>query len=595
MTRTWSAVYVHLHRTRERVDAFLLDHLAPRAEEMVSAGHAKAWFFLRYWDGGPHLRVRFLDADPGAVAEFSERVRAAAAHTADDAVALDSASYYAGLPEADPDRWHGDGVVVAADYAPETARYGGPEALEACEDFFCVSSAIALAVLRSAPRPDQRQVVAADLTSLAFDVLGLSDVEAVRQARGYYATWDYSSEVARPGGRAREEAELLFHSAPARWLGRRVQLERLVSGEGASTHHLWRRALGETVAALRRLHARTPLANDLTRIVWSLLHMTHNRLGLDIEDERRIAWLVSLSYPRREPPGDYFDPGADAPDRAYAEASKYRTATIGGAHLPRPVPPEEDRARFRAGPLPQRGPGVREGSSDGSATTPALGGAPAVGLPVPAPLGTPVGEVLARRASAHGDYGSRLALEDLASLLGHAAGVSAPRAGEPGRHRPPRHHPSPGSAYATEVWVLARHVDGLDRGTYRYLAEGHSLVRADGAAAADGLSALSPFLRESADGRPGVVADSVGALVVLVGDVGRLRAGYGQRALRLLLQEAGHVAQNLTLCATALGLRSLVVSGFADDAVNALLHLDGLDRLALTLLPVGAGAAGRAL
>ena len=575
MTRTWSAVYVHLHRSREHIDAFLLAHLAPRAEEMVAEGHAKAWFFLRYWDGGPHLRVRFLDADPDAVAEFSLRMRESAAATASDAVALDSASYYADLPRADPRRWHGDGDVVGAVYAPETARYGGPGALEVCEDFFCVSSAIAVAVLRSVPRPDQRQVVAADLTSLAFGVLGLSDVEAVRQARGYYATWDYSSEVARPDDRAREEAEHLFHSAPSRWRQRRSQVERLVAGEGASTHHLWHRALGGTVAELRSLHAETPLTNDLTRVVWSLLHMTHNRLGLDIDDERRIAWLLSLSYPRWEPTGDYFDPGVGSPDRAYAEASKYRTATIAGEHLPRPVPPEEDRARTRSGP--------------GGPVPLPFGGAPVVDLPGPEPLTAPVGDVLARRSSSHGDYGSHLALSDLASLLGHAAGISAPRAGEPGRHRPPRNHPSPGGAYATEVWVVARHVDGLGRGTYRYLAEDHALVRADREPAADRLSALSPFLRESADGRPGVVADTVGALVVLVGDVGRLRAGYGQRALRLLLQEAGHMAQNLALSATALGLRSLVVSGFADDAVNALLHLDGLDRLALTLLPVGAG------
>nr|WP_273474208.1 SagB family peptide dehydrogenase [Nocardiopsis sinuspersici] len=180
-----------------------------------------------------------------------------------------------------------------------------------------------------------------------------------------------------------------------------------------------------------------------------------------------------------------------------------------------------------------------------------------------------------------------MSLADLSSLLGHAAGVSRARSGEPGRRRPPRNHPSPGAAYATQVWMVARHVEGLDRGTYRYRAEEHALVRADGAAAADRLAELSPFLRGSADGRPGAVADTVGALLVLVGDLGRLREGYGQRALRLLLQEAGHVAQNLSLCATALGLRSLVVSGFADDAVNARLHLDGVDRIALTLLPVG--------
>ncbi|WP_017601287.1 thiopeptide-type bacteriocin biosynthesis protein [Nocardiopsis lucentensis] len=560
MTRAWTAVYVHLHRDRDRIDAFLLDRLAPRAEELVSAGLARAWFFLRYWDGGPHLRVRFLDADADAVRAFAEHMRTAAKETAGDAIELSSADYYARLPQADPDRWHDDGDVVDAVYAPETERYGGPEALEVCEDFFCVSTRISLAVLRAAPRPDQRLVVAADLTALAFGVLGFSDVEAVGQARGYYFGWDYSAEVARGDDRAREAAERLFHSAPSRWSGRRDQVERLVAAEGDSTHHLWHRALRETVTRLRGME----LTNDLTRVVWSLLHMTHNRLGLDIEDERLLAWLLSLSYPRREPPGDYFSPETTAPDRVYAEASKYRAATIGGEHLPRPVPPER--------PLPP---------------TP---GASVVDLPEPGPLTAELGEVLARRSSVHGDYGSHLALTDLSSLLAHSAGLSPARADETGRRLPPRNHPSPGAAYATEIHVVARYVAGLAPGTYRYLAEEHALLRTDGPHGTERLVGLSPFLRREADGRPGAVADTVGALVVLVGDVGRLRAGYGQRALRLLLQEAGHIAQNLTLCATALGLRSLVVSGFADDAVNALLHVDGLDRTALTLVPVGARA-----
>ncbi|GAA1092352.1 thiopeptide-type bacteriocin biosynthesis protein [Nocardiopsis metallicus] len=569
MTRTWSAVYVYLHRSRADIDSFLLEHLAPHAEELVANGHAEAWFYLRYWDGGPHLRARFLDADGDAVAGFADRMRALAEETSAAALDLDSGSYYAHLPRADPSRWHADGEVVDAVYEPETERYGGPRALEACEDFFAVSTRIALAVLRSAPRQHQRQAVAADLTTLAFGVLGFDDVEAVRQARGYYATWDYSAEVARGGTRARAEAERLFHSAPARWLQRRPQVERLVAGEGESTHHLWDRGLREVVGRLRRIDAEERqrggqgLANGLERIVWSLLHMTHNRLGLDIDDERRIAWLLSLSYPRWEPPGDYFDPGVSAPDRQYAETSKYLPDTMAGAHLPRPVAPEPDR--------------------EGAAL------APVVTLPEPAPLTMSLGEALARRESGHGGYGSRLGLGELSALLGHGAGVSHRRADQPGRHAPPRTYPSPGAAYATQVWVVARHVRGLEPGTYRYRADGHRLLRADGPTEAERLTELSPFLRERADGRPGVVAQTVGATVFLVGDLGRLREGYGQRALRLLLQECGHVAQNLSLCAAALGLRSLVVSGFADDAANALLHLDGVDRTVLTLLPVGAG------
>ena len=572
MSRTWSAVYIHLHRSREGIDAFLLEHLAPAAESLVADGRAQSWFFIRYWAGGPHLRVRFLEADRDAVRGFADRMRAAAARTAADALELDPHTYYRGLPQADPGDWHADGEVADAVYEPETERYGGPDALQVCEDFFCTSTAIALAVLRAAPRPGQRQAVAADLVSLAFGVLGLDDVEAVRQARGYYAAWDFSAEVARGGDAPRLEAERLFHSSPTAWLQRRSVLERLVSQAGNSTHHLWTRALGETVDRLRAVPVRRPSSTGLIRIVWSLLHMHHNRLGLDIDDERRITWLLSLAYPRWEAAPDYFADGAAAPDRVYAEASKYRTEGMSTLQLPRPVP-VDDMPPAHGRPT----------------TVNPFHGAPAAELPPPLPLTAPLGEVLARRSSAHGDYGAGLSLAELSSLLGHAAGTSSERSGEAGRRRPPRNHPSPGGAYATEVWAVVRDVAGLEAGTYRYRSGEHALVRADGPVPDDRLTALSPFLRPSADGMPGAVTTGAGVFVFLVGDVGRLRAGYGQRALRLLFQEAGHIAQNVTLCATALGLSSLVISGFADDAAHALLHLDGIDRIAITLIPVGGG------
>lgn len=563
MTRAWSAVYVYLHRSRADIDTFLLEHLAPAAEELVAAGHAQAWFYLRYWDGGPHLRARFLNADAEAVSSFSERMRALAKETSAAALELAVGDYYANLPEADPERWHADGDVVDAVYEPETERYGGARALEVCEDFFCVSTRIALAVLGSASRPGQRQVVATDLTTLTFGAMGFDDVEAVRQARGYFAAWDYSTEVARDDGAAREEAEKLFHTSPSRWLQRRPQVERLVAGEGSSTHHLWDRGIRETVRRLRGIDAEEGLANGLDRIVWSLLHMMCNRLGLDIADERRIAWLLSLSYPRWEPPGDYFEPGVNAPDRVYLEAGKYLPGTMMEEQAPRPVAPETERAEAEA--------------------------APVVELPTPEPLTTSLGTVLAERVSAHGAFGGPMTLAELSALLGHGVGISHARAARLGPHWAPRTHPSPGAVYPTQVWVLARNVSGLEPGTYRYRAEGHRLQRTDGPTPVERLTELSPFLRSTAHDAPGVVADTVGALVVLVGDLGRLREGYGQRALRLLFQECGHMAQNLSLCSAALGLRSLVISGFADDAANALLHLDGVDRTVLTLFPVGSG------
>ena len=67
----------------------------------------------------------------------------------------------------------------------------------------------------------------------------------------------------------------------------------------------------------------------------------------------------------------------------------------------------------------------------------------------------------------------------------------------------------------------------------------------------------------------------------------RSRFKYGPRAYRFALLEAGHVAQNFVLAATALGLATCPVGGFFDRRVDAFLGIDGLYEASLYLLPVG--------
>ena len=51
--------------------------------------------------------------------------------------------------------------------------------------------------------------------------------------------------------------------------------------------------------------------------------------------------------------------------------------------------------------------------------------------------------------------------------------------------------------------------------------------------------------------------------------------------------EAGHIAQNLCLIATALGLGTCAVGAFQDDAVNRVIGLDGRHEGVLYLVTIG--------
>ena len=85
---------------------------------------------------------------------------------------------------------------------------------------------------------------------------------------------------------------------------------------------------------------------------------------------------------------------------------------------------------------------------------------------------------------------------------------------------------------------------------------------------------------------PGLV-DRAAALVVVTAFFWRTRFKYGARGYRFVLIEAGHVAQNMLLAATALGLDALPVGGYYDRRLDALVGADGLDEATVYAVLIG--------
>jgi SagB-type dehydrogenase family enzyme len=62
---------------------------------------------------------------------------------------------------------------------------------------------------------------------------------------------------------------------------------------------------------------------------------------------------------------------------------------------------------------------------------------------------------------------------------------------------------------------------------------------------------------------------------------------YADRGYRYAYIEAGAVCENIYLQAESLGLGTVVIGAFNDDALNRLLGVDGLAEAALLIMPVG--------
>lgn len=159
---------------------------------------------------------------------------------------------------------------------------------------------------------------------------------------------------------------------------------------------------------------------------------------------------------------------------------------------------------------------------------------------------------------------SSIRLDELGQLLGHACGIT----GELtlGHNRLPlRAYPSPGALYAVDAYVMPTKVDGLCDGVFRYRPEQHALVSIHNRRI-DPASFCLPDVRH--------VVRGIAAFIALSICLPRAARKYGDESYRILVAEAGCIAQNLILVAHALGLRAGPFTGVFDRLVDRAIGLE---------------------
>ena len=141
--------------------------------------------------------------------------------------------------------------------------------------------------------------------------------------------------------------------------------------------------------------------------------------------------------------------------------------------------------------------------------------------------------------------------------------------------------PSAGATYPLELFVVAGRVEGLAAGIYRYDVPNHSLhLHMEGE--------QSQKLLEASSFKQDFIAQAP-ADIVICAVYERTTDFYGQRGVRYVHIDTGHAAENLALQAVALGLDTVMVGAFDDDAVSTAMCLpEGL--APLYIIPVGKAA-----
>ncbi len=194
-------------------------------------------------------------------------------------------------------------------------------------------------------------------------------------------------------------------------------------------------------------------------------------------------------------------------------------------------------------------------------------------LPEPVSTGKVLEDVVAGRHSVRSFADKPLALDQLARLLFTADGLTHKQGSWEMRSAP-----SGGALYPIELYLIVSRVEALEKGLYHFQVSDSSLELVNAGEFAQAVHLAS--------NEQSAVGDSP-ITIIMSARFDRSTVKYSDRGYRYAYIEAGCICQNIYLQATALGLGTVAVGAFNDDALNGLLGIDGQSEAALLIMPVG--------
>ncbi|SDY55057.1 thiopeptide-type bacteriocin biosynthesis domain-containing protein [Modestobacter sp. DSM 44400] len=266
-------LYLVLEGPRRTEDALLTGPLGALAQGLVDRGDADGWFFVRYADPAPQLRLRL--------------------HGQGEAL-VDRA-----LPELT--RWAvtaiGSGVrtrLTVEPYDRELERYGGPETTAICERLACADSTAVRGLLTvlagPAPAaPDPLELALVSFADLLGCLTGANAAAATRWARELAAGTSAAGPLFRRG-KDRLRA-LLGAVDDGAWAVAGEPWDRIGASVGTVLTRR-RESARPLVTALAGCAAGGSGTRSVEQMAGDVLHLHANRLGLDRSQEQCVLGLL---------------------------------------------------------------------------------------------------------------------------------------------------------------------------------------------------------------------------------------------------------------------------------------------------------------
>ncbi len=293
----WQSVHIVYYDSQDRL---LVRIVGPVCAELARRGDIRQFFFIRYLDGGPHVRLRVMPAaDRGgapvlkALAELLRLEVRREPSLATDAELLDrhggevrASSRFGPLRP--------NNTVHCERYMPELDRYGGEAGLAIVEPLFCESSRIALHLLEDGEMSDAERLNSGLRLLVEGASTFIEDLSMARRFFGSYAASALGSIGLTMADQQRLQATFLQRCASS--LPRMADvLQRAFSlamtRRAASD---WARPMQKAVTDLHAAGVGDSVGQPkVSMVASSCMHMMSNRMGLTPLQEAYLATALA--------------------------------------------------------------------------------------------------------------------------------------------------------------------------------------------------------------------------------------------------------------------------------------------------------------
>lgn len=309
--KEWLSLHIYYHDSKN-IDKVLVEGIEPIVRSVQ-----KKFFFIRYWEGSPHIRLRFYanKNDIPAIQQLVADKLRKYFSTHPSKVVLTPENYYKNIGQAPApmSEWYENHTIIEQPYEMELTRYGGKDGMIVAQELFWISSEIVFSILKRSF--DRSEILSIGknlmLVSLLATELNMEEVRLFfKRYSNYFKTYDSRSETE---SNFLKSCRTLFNQQQKEICKEIYDLcfqvfsgaERLMP-----LYRTWWFANRNALKKILVLHAKGSLVHPRSGLVipendvasareatlWifqSYIHMHNNRLGINPFEESYLAYLLS--------------------------------------------------------------------------------------------------------------------------------------------------------------------------------------------------------------------------------------------------------------------------------------------------------------